>query len=115
MTDLNNFKQKAGQVLQNCREARAKAEEEKKLSSQEERPPNEDKKLPPREEKRFSNGEKLCPHSFSNPNGPIVCTPDCKLYRKDPKGYECTYQELRSTSWNTKEILKHIINFLRGR
>ena len=53
-------------------------------------------------ENRANNEKKFCPFSFSNPNGPRPCTPDCKLYRKQPKGYECTFQELRAISWNTK-------------
>ena len=117
MTDQINFKQRAEQALQNCREARANAEEEKKLSGQEERPSNEEKKYHPREERRLAYGEKLCPFSFSNPNGPMGCTANCKLYRSEKvtKDYECTFSELRSNSWNTKEILKLIINYMRGR
>lgn len=54
-------------------------------------------------ERRANEEEKICPFSFSNPNGPANCSPKCKLYRKEPKGYECTFQELRSISWNTNK------------
>ena len=53
-----------------------------------------------RQERRALRGEKLCPFSLSNPNGPKPCTPDCKFYR-DIKDNECIFHELRSISWNT--------------
>jgi hypothetical protein len=104
-------------LVKQSRELQAKEREEKKLSGVEERPPNKGKKLPPREEIKSSNGERLCPLSFSNPNGPINCTPECQLYRTKnvPKGFECTFQELRSTSWYAKEIFNFLVNFARGR
>ncbi|MDO8668224.1 MAG: hypothetical protein Q7K35_03965 [bacterium] len=46
--------------------------------------------------------EKLCPF-MSRPPEAAECSPRCKLYRKEPKGYECTLQELRAISWNTKK------------
>ncbi|MDD4901125.1 MAG: hypothetical protein PHS62_03370 [Patescibacteria group bacterium] len=53
-------------------------------------------------EQRANGEEKLCPF-MSGPNGQMCCMPECKLYRKEPKGYECTLQELRAISWNTKK------------
>ena len=73
MTEKNDYKQRAEELAKQCRKHRA------------------------------NENEKLCPFSFSNPNGPISCTSKCKLYRKQPKGYECTPQELRAISWNTKK------------
>ncbi|MDO8659818.1 MAG: hypothetical protein Q7K54_04450 [Candidatus Parcubacteria bacterium] len=49
-----------------------------------------------------SGEEKLCPF-MSRLNEPVMCTPKCKLYRSKPEGYECTLQELRAISWNTKK------------
>ena len=49
-----------------------------------------------------SGEEKMCPF-MSKPPEAVMCTPSCKLYRKEPKGYECTFQELRAISWNTKK------------
>jgi hypothetical protein len=51
---------------------------------------------------RQANEEKFCPF-LSGANGHALCTPKCKLHRKDLKDFECTFQELRCIAWNTSK------------
>ena len=46
--------------------------------------------------------EKLCPF-MSDGHCEVACSPQCKLYRADKKGYECYFMVLQSISWFLKK------------
>jgi len=49
--------------------------------------------------------EKLCPF-MSNAKYQVACTPQCKIYRANKKGFECRLVELSAISYSLNEILK---------
>lgn len=49
--------------------------------------------------------EKICPF-MSSLNQQVACTPQCKLYRAERKGYECHFMELQSISWSLRQNKK---------
>ena len=50
--------------------------------------------------------EKLCPF-MSNAKYQVACTPQCKIYRANKKGFECRLVELSAISYSLNEILKY--------
>ena len=44
---------------------------------------------------------KICPFMSSHEK-PVFCSPNCQLFR-NREGYECSFQEIASISWNTKK------------
>lgn len=44
---------------------------------------------------------KICPF-MSSPDKAVFCIPDCQLHR-ERQGFECSFQEIASISWNTKK------------
>ena len=51
--------------------------------------------------------EKICPF-MSTADKLVACTPQCKFYRADKKGFECYFMELRSISWSLRNVEKSL-------
>jgi len=46
--------------------------------------------------------EKFCPF-MSTGSKQVSCSQNCKLYRPNRQGYECTLSEIQAISWNTRQ------------